>query len=195
MAAALFKSMREAAPNYVTRATPSDASRRRPALLRAGQEETAMRKWRPHAKIKIWEDFIMTMRNVVLFTMLAASLGGCATTTASGPSANASLSPKAAVEEHIRALTAKDLQAVMDGYAEDAVILVAPNPVVGKPAIKAVFEAVMKGPPQPDPVVETIVCSGDSCLVSYHLGAMRGADTVVVRGGKITMQSVYIVSQ
>lgn len=104
------------------------------------------------------------------------------------------LSTEQAVREHIHALAAMDVTAIVNGYADDAVILsVSSPPLVGIKAIREVFSNL---PAQIPPGFEFdfSLCHGPYIAVTYRTAAMDGCDTFVVRDGKILMQSIHIVA-
>lgn len=102
------------------------------------------------------------------------------------------LTTEEAVREHIRALRAEEWEAVVDGYADDAVILIAPDPVVGKAAIHALFTGLPAGAGSGEVVIDHFLVEGEHALVVYRHAPQKGADSFVVRDGKIVMQSVYL---
>jgi ketosteroid isomerase-like protein len=104
------------------------------------------------------------------------------------------LSTEDAVREHIRAVLAGEMEAIIDGYADDAVLLMGADPLVGKAAIRALFESIPEGG-APGVSVDQIVSRQDYALVTYRGPGMRGGDTFVVRDGKILMQSAHIVAE
>ena len=98
-----------------------------------------------------------------------------------------------AVNEHIRALLARDMEALVDGYADDAVILVGTKAIAGKPAIRGMFGNLPEAGVLADVTVDPFVSHGDHVFVTYRRPGQEGGDTFTVRNGKITMQSVHIV--
>lgn len=98
-----------------------------------------------------------------------------------------------AVREHLRAMVERDLDAFLDGYADDAVILAGPEPVVGKAAIGGLFEMALATLPADMKPPDDIVFHGEYAFVRYQIAGMRGADTFRVHDGKITMQTAHIV--
>lgn len=97
-----------------------------------------------------------------------------------------------AINEHMRAVREHDLDAFTDGYADDAVIIAGPEPIVGKQAIHAMFASVMDSMPT-ETALDSIVVEGEYAYVTYSPAGMQGSDTFHVRDGKIALQTVHIV--
>lgn len=126
---------------------------------------------------------------------MALVVFGAGTIGAETPAAKAASAAEAAVQEHVRAYGARDLAALVDGYADNAVILMQPEPVVGKAAIRKLFEKVVAEAPIGG-VIDYTSCVGETCLMIYSATGIRsGADTFTVRDGKIVMQSIHMVME
>jgi ketosteroid isomerase-like protein len=103
------------------------------------------------------------------------------------------------IDEHIRALLGHDLDALIDGYADDAVMIVGPEPIVGQDAIRAMFSNLPDGLPD-EIAIDSVVSHGEYSLVTYHhdpspsrASGMRGGDTFHISDGKILLQTAHFV--
>lgn len=102
-------------------------------------------------------------------------------------------SPEDVVDHHIQAVLANDIDAVVDDYADDAVMLAIPKPIVGKDAIRALFASFPPGALPTEVSIDGMTSHGEYVYVEYHHPGGRGGDTFQVRDGKIVMQSAHIV--
>ena len=96
------------------------------------------------------------------------------------------------VERHMEALRAGDIDRVMEDYTDDSVFIINLGGVfTGADAIRPFFEASgsMLG------FVETAAyAEGDTYFVTWTAeGIDLGSDTIVVRDGKIAIQTVVVV--
>lgn len=90
------------------------------------------------------------------------------------------------------AILAHDVDSVIDSYADDAVVFLGPEPVIGKDAIRALFESIPRGTLSSEGGVDLIVSNGEYAFMTYHFAGMRGADTFHIRDHKIVMQSAHV---
>jgi ketosteroid isomerase-like protein len=97
------------------------------------------------------------------------------------------------VNEHIRAVVAHDWDAAVDGYADGAVVLAGPSPIVGKDAIRAMFASIPQDALPSDVSIDHIVSHGEYSYVKYEHHGMQGGDSFHIRDGKIVMQSAHLV--
>ena len=99
-----------------------------------------------------------------------------------------------AVNEHAQALLDHDIEALIDGYADDAVFFTGkPEPLVGKDAIAAMFRGVPEEALPTEVHFDILTSHGDYVFVNHHNAQMRGGDCFQIRDGKIVMQFAYVV--
>ncbi len=104
---------------------------------------------------------------------------------------------RSVVERHLRALLAGDVEAVIDGFHDDAV-LVAPDGVLrGRRELTEGFERLVDGLFAPGTftfTLDTFTVAGDAALVTWH-GDCTGtrvafaSESFVVRDGRIAAQT------
>jgi ketosteroid isomerase-like protein len=99
---------------------------------------------------------------------------------------------RAMVERHMAALQSGDIDTVMEDYTDESVFIINLGGIFkGRAAIRPFFEAsgAMPGFAQADAYVE-----GDAYFVTWSAdGIELGSDTIVVREGKIVLQTVTVV--
>jgi ketosteroid isomerase-like protein len=94
------------------------------------------------------------------------------------------------LDRHLKALEAADLAAIMDDYADDAVLLMGPQPAVGKAAIEQLFGAITASGPA-TMTEDARAIEGEIAYITWHTDQIAfGTDTFVVRDGKIVAQTV-----
>jgi len=99
------------------------------------------------------------------------------------------------VREHARALLAHDREALADGFADHAVFLVGSNAIVGKDAIRKMFEGVPDDALPTEVVFDSFASTGEYIFAVYHHeDGMTGGDTFHIRDDKIVMQSAHVVN-
>lgn len=98
-----------------------------------------------------------------------------------------------AVNEHIRALLARDINALVEGYTQNALIILGSTCIVGKDAIRAMFTSVPQSDLPTEVSIQSMTTHGEYTLVTYEHDNVRGGDTFHIRDGKIRMQSVVLV--
>lgn len=98
---------------------------------------------------------------------------------------------KAVVEHHMAALQAGDIDAVMEDYTDESIFLINMGGVfIGKEAIRPFFEAAGSPPGFTETSVQV---EGEAYLVTWSAdGLPFGSDTLIVRDGKIAVQTVVI---
>jgi hypothetical protein len=104
----------------------------------------------------------------------------------------------AAVREHIRAFNARDLDALMAGFTDDAVWITGASTATGRTELAGLFTDAMSGL-LPTLTVETLLTGGDkaACQMTETLtadGEERNfsiAAFYVLRGGRIASAKVY----
>jgi ketosteroid isomerase-like protein len=107
---------------------------------------------------------------------------------------------KAVVEHHIEALGKGDLDAVMEDYTEDSVLVTAQGAAKGLDVLRAGFAGAIDGlfkPGAHEFTLDEIVVDGEVCVIVWHLTSEAvdvpfGTDTFIVRDGKIAIQSAAI---
>ena len=98
------------------------------------------------------------------------------------------------VTEHMEAVLKHDREALAAGYADDAVMLYGPAPIVGKAAIRAMFDSLPDEAFPTEVTIDSMLSHGEHVLAIYHSGAMRGGDSFHIRDGKIVVQTAFIVT-
>ena len=102
------------------------------------------------------------------------------------------MSPKQVVEQWVVSFNAGDATGLAELYADDAANhQVTQEPVIGKPAISAMFEREFSAADMTC-IVETIHEAGDVSVLEWRdpLG-LRGCGVFTVRGDRITFQRGY----
>jgi len=98
---------------------------------------------------------------------------------------------RAVVERHMAALQSGDVDRVMEDYTDESVFIINLGGVfTGKEAIRPFFEASAGMPG----FTETAAyAEGDAYYVTWTAdGIALGSDTIVVRDGKIVLQTVVV---
>ena len=110
---------------------------------------------------------------------------------------------KAVVEHHIEALGAGDVDAVMEDYTEDSVLLTTQGAASGLETLRAGFQGAIDGLFKPGAhtfTLDEFVVEGDMALIVWRLegetvDVSYGTDTFIVRDGKIAQQTAAIQIQ
>ncbi len=97
---------------------------------------------------------------------------------------------RAVVEHHMQALLAGYIDSVMEDYTDESVFIINLGGVfVGPDAIRPFFQAAPPGFTETSAHVE-----GDAYFVTWTAeGISFGSDTIIVRDGKIAVQTVVVV--
>ena len=98
------------------------------------------------------------------------------------------------VNEHMEAVLKHDREALAEGYADDGVMLYGPAPIVGKAAIRAMFDSLPDEAFPSEVTIDSMLSHGEYVFVTYHSGEIRGGDTFHVRDGKIVLQTAFVVT-
>ena len=106
-------------------------------------------------------------------------------------------STKQVFDDHMAALEGGDISKIMADYADDAILILPDGAVVGKPAIQAGFENMIRQSPNIKFTSQDIV-EGDTLLTIWSAECdtatfPQGVDTFVIRGGKIQRQTAWFV--
>jgi len=107
--------------------------------------------------------------------------------------------PLAVVEAHLAAFNAADLDAVMDGFAGDAVLSMADHTVIGARAIRALFADSFASPVAAELTVTRTVVHGDTiaCELTEQLTVEGSTHTIdvaafyTVRDGHLVRVRIY----
>lgn len=107
--------------------------------------------------------------------------------------------PLAAVDAHLDAFNRADLDAVMAGFADDAVFAAADHLVVGARAIRQLFAESFATPVTAELVLERAVVGGDTaaCELAETLTVDGTTHTIdvaafyTVRGGRLVRVRIY----
>ncbi|MBW3604594.1 MAG: nuclear transport factor 2 family protein [Actinobacteria bacterium] len=107
--------------------------------------------------------------------------------------------PRAAVEAHVEAFNRCDLDTVMGGFDDDAVLSTADQTVIGARAIRALFADSFAAPIAAELVVRRAVVDGDTvaCEFTEHLTVEGTTHTIdvagffTVRRGRLARVRIY----
>ncbi|HTT05199.1 MAG TPA: nuclear transport factor 2 family protein [Steroidobacteraceae bacterium] len=123
---------------------------------------------------------------------------------------SSSRTPEQVVRHHFAAAAARDLDAVVSDYADDAVLITANGVVRGKDAVRAAFAQLMR-PPRPGARIAAARAerAGPQIVVSHFTrdvawlmwtqnagkpNEVRGVETYLVRAGRIELETVGTVA-
>ena len=103
--------------------------------------------------------------------------------------------PQEIFEHHVTALNAGDVDAIVDDYAEDAVLITPQGAVRGRPAIRDTFTGLLEALPEATVDVYTRIYEGDVLFIEWSADSRKGRvrdgiDTFVFRGDAIRVQTV-----
>ena len=106
---------------------------------------------------------------------------------------------RAVVDAHLAAFNAADLMAVMDGFAEDAVLSVGDQTVIGARAIRALFADSFASPVSAELTLHRAVVDGDTiaCELTEQLTVEGASHTIdvaafyTVRDGRLVRVRIY----
>lgn len=136
------------------------------------------------------------------------AVGGFAALMIAGAAHAAGSSPSEVVQRHVS--SGGNLDAMIDDYADDAVVMQQGRVLQGKAAIRAFYANMFGGrpasgagaPPAPPPgapgggppkmTVDKVWEEGDVGFVSWHMGPVKATEEFLVRNGKIEVQSVFM---
>jgi hypothetical protein len=136
--------------------------------------------------------------------MYKYAVGGLAALMIAGAAQAAGLSPSEIVQRHVA--SGGNLDAMINDYADDAVVMQQGRVLQGKAAIRAfyanMFGARPAGAGAPPPgapaggppkmTVDKVWEEGDVGFVSWHMGPVKATEEFLVRDGKIQVQSVFM---
>jgi uncharacterized protein (TIGR02246 family) len=130
-------------------------------------------------------------------------------TLAQTPAANSARTPEQVVRHHFAASAARDLNAVVSDYADDAVLITANGVVRGRDGVRAAFAQLLRGPqpaariaaahaarPGPRIVVSHFTADVGWVIWTQNAGKpneLRGVETYLVRNGRIELETVGTV--
>jgi ketosteroid isomerase-like protein len=103
--------------------------------------------------------------------------------------------PQEIFEHHITAIGAGDVDAILEDYAEDAVLITPQGTVRGRPAIRETFTGLLGQLPDAAWDVYTRIYEGDVLFIEWSATGEKariqdGIDTFVFRGDAIRVQTV-----
>lgn len=97
------------------------------------------------------------------------------------------------VNQHIAAVTARDLDRIMADYATNAILIDPSGTLLGANAIRGMFTGLLGSGLPLDPPTR-IVTEGDLAVLYWETPpgkpGRQGGETLVIRDGKITLQTV-----
>lgn len=100
-----------------------------------------------------------------------------------------------ALNSHLRAFAAGDVDAIMRDFSEDAVVYTPDGALRGKEPIRELFEALIRSlPPGSRVVIAKEIVDGELAYLIWSAESDRlrmpfATDTMIVRDGKIVRQS------
>lgn len=108
--------------------------------------------------------------------------------------------PKEIAIHHIEALIARDVEAVMEDYADDVVMLcnLMEEPVRGAAAmresVKGIFEGLLTPEVAPQMKYLKVESDGDIATIVYTCGTAIpfGTDTYIIKDGKIAFETAGV---
>jgi ketosteroid isomerase-like protein len=112
-----------------------------------------------------------------------------------GSGGDTARTPQEIFEHHAAALGAGDIDAIVDDYAEDAVLITPQGAVRGRPAIREAFTGLLGALPQATWDVYTRTHEDDVLFIEWSAVSEKtrvqdGIDTFVFRGDAIRVQTV-----
>jgi ketosteroid isomerase-like protein len=107
------------------------------------------------------------------------------------------------VQHHIDALGAGDLDAVMEDYTDESLLLTTQGPAKGLDTLRAGFQGAIDGLFKPGAhtfTLDEFVVEGEVAVIVWRLESEAvdvpyGTDTFIVRDGKIAVQTAAIQIQ
>ena len=101
------------------------------------------------------------------------------------------------VEQHLEALKAAELEAVLEHYAEDAVLITGGSVYRGHDGLEEVFRPALEAmfaPPGSSFTLDSLTVDGAHAMIMWRMSfpggeVTFGTDTFVVRDGKIVFQT------
>jgi uncharacterized protein (TIGR02246 family) len=81
--------------------------------------------------------------------------------------------PQVIFEEHLAAVSAGDLDALAEGYTEDALLVTTEIALQGRAAIREFFVAALESLPGVRITIDTAVYAGDAVLLTWHADSPR----------------------
>lgn len=102
--------------------------------------------------------------------------------------------PQEVFDQHVKAVVAGDLDAIVADYGEDSVVISAGGSARGKDAIRKAFAALLDDLPSADWQLKTQIFEGDFLFLEWRAEAADhraddGVDTFVFRDGMILAQT------
>ncbi|MFT4561284.1 MAG: ketosteroid isomerase-like protein [Gammaproteobacteria bacterium] len=107
------------------------------------------------------------------------------------------MSTEAVLKRHLGGFSNGNVDAVMEDYTEDSVLIIQDATLIGLDAIRGVFIDLFSGLFKPgtyDFTMDRTEISGDIAYIVWHstnegMGAKLGTDTFLVRNEKIAVQT------
>ena len=108
--------------------------------------------------------------------------------------------PQQAFDHHVQALVARDLEALVEDYADDAVFITPAGTLHGKDGVRQGFEKLLAELPNAEWSVPTQIFEGDVLFIEWsakseNAFAEDGIDTFVFEDGLIRAQTVRYTLQ
>lgn len=137
--------------------------------------------------------------------MLKFTFAGAALLLAAGAAHAQGSSPAEIVQRHVS--SGGNIDAIMADYADDAVVLQNGRAILGKPAIRQLFQTMFGGrraapppaegaaPPAGGPpkmTVDKVWQEGNVGFVNWHMGPMHATEEFVTKNGKIEVQAIFM---
>ena len=108
------------------------------------------------------------------------------------------ISPLEAYDDHVRALSNGDIDEVVSGYAQDAVMVANGEIYRGRDAIRPLFERSRANSILDLDLITDVVTEGEVVYVSWRARRdgqpdLAGVDTFVITGGLITTHTGFYI--
>jgi ketosteroid isomerase-like protein len=109
-------------------------------------------------------------------------------------------SPQEVFQHHAEALGAGDLDAIVEDYSDDAVLITPDGIIRGKDGIRKAFTQLLADVPNADWALPTQIYDGDVLFLEWTATAAAtkvedGIDTFIFRDGQIRLQTVRYTLQ
>ena len=103
--------------------------------------------------------------------------------------------PQQAFDHHVQALVARDLEALVEDYADDAVFITPDGSLRGKDGIRQAFQKVLDDLPDAELDLKTATFEDDGLFIEWTAKTSAGRvddgiDTFIFRDGQIRLQTV-----
>ena len=103
--------------------------------------------------------------------------------------------PQQVFDHHVQALVARDLEGIVEDYADDAVFITPDGSLRGKDGIRQAFQKVLDDLPDAELDLKTATFEDDALFIEWTAKTSAGRvddgiDTFIFRDGQIRLQTV-----